>query len=129
MSFLKFGDDGKLLLTGSMKREKDEEESSIILTKLQVSESSPAKAQLKIRLGRKISGDRKLFTSLREQCEKYVQYKQASSQTNITTTEEEITVESKSSWDMYTYLKELMMNIKNNNYGNKVVVRGSWAKE
>jgi len=128
MGLLNFGSDGKLILPRAMQIEKDEEENAVILTKVQISEASPAVAQLKVSLGRRLVGNGGIFNSLKDQCEKYYKYKQTSSGTRIDFRENEIIVEARGSWDMYLYLKELMMNIKNNN-DFRVVVRGSWARD
>jgi hypothetical protein len=126
MGMIKFDSSGKLILPQSVQRDISEEEGSIIMTRVQVSEKSPAIAQLRIKLGKKKASDRDLMNRIKDQCERYVRYKQASSETKIELGEEEVMIEARGSYDMYLYLQELMMTIKNSH--GKAVIRGTWAR-
>ncbi len=126
---MKFDSEGNLILPQSVMREKSDEDNGIILNKVQVSEINPAIAQLKIKLGKNIAHHKELIRGIKEQCENYVKYKQASSEIKLESTEETITVQAQGSYDMYSYLKELIMNIKNYDRGKRVVIRGSWVRD
>lgn len=127
MGFLNFDNDGRIVLTQVAREEKDEEERSVVLKKFQVSDKSPAIAQLIISMGVKVADSNRIMFLLRDICEKYQKYKQSSSETKMTFSDRKIIVEARGSWDMYSYLQELMMNIKSNQE-LRVVVRGSWTR-
>ena len=136
MSQLEFNSDGSIKMPDSVIKDKEKTRKSIILEKHQVSAKNPAIAQLRIKLGPDLNGDREqLIKKIYNFCERFIQSNSAKVDSGIKLQGETVIVEARSSMMMYSFLENLIIDFREvygayAEYGEKynVSVCGSWGK-
>lgn len=131
---MEFDEQGRIILPGSIVQDIEQENKAIILEKFQVSVSNPAIAQLKIKVGRQLNTDREmLLKKLYSFCDNYIRNSHVKVDSDIKLIGETVIVETKSSMLMYSFLEDLVGDIRQTygiyaEYGDKyeIVLKGSW---
>ena len=132
---MEFDKDGRIILPESVAKDNKKVQRSIILEKVQVRVSNPAIAQLKIKLGPKLNVNKEdLIKKIYSFCEKFIQGNSSKVNSDIKMFGETVIVEAKSSMMMYSFLQNLIVDIRGvygvyAEYGEKydIVLKGSWS--
>ena len=124
---MEFNSEGRLILPGSVKSELDKEKKGIILTKIQVSTKSPAVAQLKIGLGPEAENKINLMHEMKRFCDAFSRLNFPDVDKDVRSIGNNIVVESKGSFRMYSFLSGLIYGIKERFNFYNVGIKGCWA--
>ncbi len=129
---MEFDSEGRIILPAGMQEEREKENNSLILTKIQVNLTSPAIAQLKIEIGSKVNTDR--VSLIRE----IVAFSEFYAKSNFRAVDSEVIavdgksviIEAKSSLLMYSMLNQLTADLRDrySSKGFRVVVKGGFER-
>ena len=129
---MEFDSEGRIILPASMQEDRQKENNSIILTKIQINLSSPAIAHLKVEIGSGLAVDRiKLLQEIAGFCEYHAKanFRQVNSEV-ILSEGKSVTIIAKSSLLMYEFLNQLTADLRDrySSQGFKITVKGSFDR-
>ncbi len=125
---MEFDENGRLILPENIRADLKKEDDGLVLTKIQVNTNNPAIAQLKIKVGKNIEKPWEILKEIERFCEAFTHARYSSVDTKILVSGEALIVEARSSLQMYSFLSDLIMGLKERMERFDVVVRGSWDK-
>ena len=129
---MEFDKDGRIILPAGIKEEKDKENNSIILTKIQINLASPAIAHLKIELGLAVPGNHSsLLGEIAGFCEYHAKANYRTVDSEVILNEgKNIIVIAKSSMQMYEFLNQLAADLRDRYEAQrfKVVIKGGFER-
>jgi hypothetical protein len=132
---MEFDSQGRIILPGRILEDKERDNDSIILEKVQVNAKNPAIAQLKIQLGQNLKtrfNEEAMIKEIYYFCKQFMDrsYRYNDVQSSINLFGSSVVIETKSSFQMYSFLDAIIEEMRElyvNNKGIKVSLRGSYG--
>ena len=105
---------------------KEKEKSMILFERIQINESSPAIAQLKITVGEKIENPQEVLKQIKEYCDNFIEKTSPSVEKDIILRPGKLIIEARETFQMYSFLKKLEEELKHAIKRYNVTSHGFW---
>ncbi len=130
---MEFDSEGRIVLPGSILEDRARDNESIVIEKVQVNVKNPAIAQLKIRAGKNLRvNEEDLIKEIYNFCKNFMDrsYRYNEVQSSINVSGGSVIVEARSSFLMYSFLDEIIIEMRElyvKNKGIPISLRGSFG--